>query len=222
MHPSYLKALKEAAERTAQIPNLAVPKGAQYWASGRAGLVWNQEDTIGLAIRALLACVPDYLRAREEDTHLTFDMQAEYIARNCFEFHAAATQYLDACRVRHDLVIGDVLVGGVPHYHASVEGLLAATTLPENTKGIVPGHCWLTLEDGTILDGTLRAALSASDIRRSPWSMPDLIHLGTWDPEQGAARWVPDLIGSGAAHVEYVPLLIGAELTRAVAGMPPA
>lgn len=222
LHANYLKALQEAAERTLSVPALAHPKGADYWASGRRGLVWNQGETIVLAAEALLDCVTSHLQAREIDSQLTIDRHAEYLAHNCYELHAAASQYLEAHGVAHDLVLGDVLVNGAPHYDASVDGLLRAAALPLDAAGRVAGHCWLTLEDGTILDATLRAALSDASAQQSAWSLADLIHVATWDPEKGAARLVLDLVGMSAARVEYLPMLIGAELTRSVGGMPPA
>jgi hypothetical protein len=125
------------------------------------------------------------------------------LAGRCFQATRALSQFLIDQRVRHQVTVGNVHVGGKPYYEVTPESL--ARDMEEgftHATAAAHAHTWITLTDGTVIDGTIIPTLARKLGRRVKW-------IEAFIADQGLRSW-------GGHTIEHVPMLYGLDYYRRV------
>jgi hypothetical protein len=125
------------------------------------------------------------------------------LAGRCFQATRALSQFLIDQRVRHQVTVGNVHVARKPYYEVTRESL--ARDMEEgftHAATAAHAHTWITLTDGTVIDGTIIPTLAKKLGRRVKW-------IEAFIADQGLRNW-------GGYPIKHVPMLQGLDYYRRV------
>jgi hypothetical protein len=97
-------------------------------------------------------------------------------------------------KIPHAITIGNVLLDGAPYFTTTLASLRADLDDGYSANEPANAHCWLTLLDGSIVDGTLNASIAHQEGAAEPLSFEQAVYAKRHDEEDRLA---------------YVPLLTG-------------
>ncbi|NMV39656.1 hypothetical protein [Ralstonia insidiosa] len=103
------------------------------------------------------------------------------LAGRCFLVAREMSYVLFGLRIPHAVTIGNVQLDGQPYFTTTLESL--AKEFSDGYVGNTPAnaHCWLTLADGSILDGSLLPSISHREGASESLSFHDAIFIKRHD-----------------------------------------
>lgn len=120
-------------------------------------------------------------KAVAEDLSVDYVSNTWELAGRCFLVAREMSYVLFELRIPHAVTIGNVQLDGQPYFTTTLESL--AREFSEGYVGNTPAnaHCWLTLADGSILDGSLLPSIAHREGASEPLSFHDAIYVKRHD-----------------------------------------